>query len=829
MARGRSHREIPVEELRWRLDPSTLPFETTEELEPTLDLIGQARALEAFRFGVEMEKSGYNVFVTGLAGSEKNHSIERILKQMMKKDRIPDDLCYVNNFEKLEAPLLIRLPAGTGREFKSDSDALLEQLKANVPALFESEDYLNMKKDILEKYEEQGKKFFREIGNKVKEEGFALVEMQIGPVKRPIVMPIIEEKPVHIDQIEAMVEAGNFPREKFDKMKRKQAELTDQIDRVFLEMRDMDREVRKKLEEMDRYLFLKSVAEPINALKTKYKAKAVSEFLDSMVEDMASNLDMFKQKPQPIPGMQFPQGMEADQFQPYQVNLFVDNSECKTPPIVIESFPTYKNLFGSIERVVDRTGVWRTDFSRIKAGSFIQANGGYLILNLMDAIQEPGVWPSLKRALKTDSYELQSYDPFFLFTTTGLKPEAIDIDVKVIMVGDLRAYNILYHYDPDVPRIFKIRADFDPVMDLKDEAIDQYSGFIRRKVEEEKLRPFHRTAVAAIIEHSVRLAGRKDKLTTHFHQITDLLLEADLLAKRENAEVVRDIHVEGAIDARIYRSNMFEEKIQEMIDRGTLMIDTDGAVVGQVNGLSVYDLGDYAFGKPTRITATTSMGRAGIINIEREADLSGSTHNKGMLILAGYLREKYAQDKPLTVSASIAFEQSYSGVDGDSASSTEIYALLSSLAEVPIRQDLAVTGSVNQHGEVQPIGGVNWKIEGFFACCKAKGLTGKQGVLIPHTNIEDLQLGKEVIEAVERKQFHLYPVETIDEGIEILTGKTAGKRNAKGVYAKDTINDLVNRKLESLAKGLVEFGKEEEQPETKGKKRAARKKPEDKE
>ncbi|MBI4774348.1 MAG: AAA family ATPase [Deltaproteobacteria bacterium] len=828
MARGRSYKEIPVEELRWRLDPSTLPFETTEELEPTSDLIGQKRALEAFRFGVEMEKSGYNIFVTGMTGSEKNHAIERLLKQMIMKDRIPDDLCYVNNFGKIEAPQLIRLPAGTGGEFKSDSDALLEQLKVNVPMLFESEDYLNMKKDILEKYEEQGKKFFKEIGNKVKDEGFALVEMQIGPIKRPVVMPMIEDKPVHIDQIEAMVEAGNFPKEKFDKMKRKQAELTDQIDRVFLEMRDMDREVKKKLEEMDRYLFLKSVADPINALKAKYKIKTVTHFLDSMIEDMASNLDIFKQKQQYMPGIPIPQAVESDPFQPYQVNLFVDNSECKTPPIIIESYPTYRNLFGSIERIVDRTGVWRTDFSRIKAGSFIQANGGYLILNLMDAILEPGVWPSLKRALKTDRYELQSYDPFFLFTTTGLKPEPIEIDVKVIMVGDLRSYNILYHYDPDVPRIFKVRADFDPVMDRKDEAISQYSGFIRRKVEEEKLLPFHRTAVAAIVEHSVRLAGRKDKLSTHFHQITDLMLEADLLAKRENAETVRDAHVEAAIEARIYRSNMIEEKIQAMIDRGTLMIDTDGAVVGQVNGLSVYDLGDYAFGKPTRITATTSMGRAGIINIEREADLSGSTHNKGMLILGGYLREKYAQDKPLSVSASIAFEQSYSGVDGDSASSTEIYALLSSLAEVPIRQDLAVTGSVNQHGEIQPIGGVNWKVEGFFECCKAKGLTGKQGVLIPHRNTEDLQLKQDVIEAVKEKKFHLYPVETIDQGIEILTGMSAGNRDAKGAYPKGSINDLVNRKLESLAKGLAEFGKEAENKAA-GKKRTARKKPEDKE
>ena len=810
MAQEMKPRELSAEELKWRLDPDTLPFETTEQVEPLQGVIGQDRALEAFRFGVEIEKGGYNIFVTGLSGSNRMKVLERMIRDLVKKHAIPDDLCYVNNFQKPEEPKLIRLPAGLGREFKEDVDHLIEGLKTSVPQLFESEDYLNMKKDILEKYEEQGKKFFKEIGNRVKEEGFAMVEIQMGQLKRPMVMPIIDEKPVHIDQLEAMVEAGNFPREKFERIKRKQAELTDQIDRVFLEMRDMDRDVRKKLEEMDRYVFLKSVSEPINELKVKFKSDKVQEYIDAMIQDMADHLDIFKPKTQQQMMMPFGMTVEQDQYQPYRVNLFIDNAECSQPPIIVENFPTFRNLFGSIERVVDRTGLWRTDYSRMKAGSFIQANGGYLVLDLMDAVVEPGVWQSLKRALKASKYEVQSYDPFFLFTTSGLKPEPIDIEVKVVMVGDLRSYHILLTYDPDMKNIFKVRADFDSVMKREDKSIDEYVRLIRGKLEENRLRHVDRTGVAALLEHSVRMAGRREKLSAEFDDLTGILEEADVWAARDNSPIILGKHVDGALEGRIYRGNMIEEKLQELVTRGTLLIDTDGAVVGQVNGLSVYDMGDYAFAKPARITATTSMGRAGIINIEREADLSGSTHNKGVLILSGYLRNQYAQDKPLTMSASLAFEQSYGGVDGDSASSTEIYALLSSLAGVPIRQDLAVTGSVNQHGDIQPIGGVNWKIEGFYQCCKAKGLTGKQGVLIPSRNIEDLQLRDEVVQAVKDKKFSIYPVNNIDEGIEVLTGLPAGKRDKDGKFPEGSVNCLVDRKLLNLAEGLAAFGKEEE-------------------
>ncbi len=503
----------------------------------------------------------------------------------------------------------------------------------------------------------------------------------------------------------------------------------------------------------------------------------------------------------------------GDPFEQYAVNVLVDNGEQHGPPVIIEEYTTYRNLFGSIERIVDRSGVWRTDFSRIKAGSFVRANGGYLVLNLLDAIMEPGVWQSLKRALKSRKMEIQTYDPFYLFTTSSMKPEPIEMDIKVIILTDTYIYHLLQHYDEDVPKIFKVRADFDSTMDNTAESVAQFARFIRTQGAQHGLRPFDRSAVAALVEEAVRMGGRQEKMAASFPKLTDLLMEADYFAEQDGRGMVDGDDVDRALAARVHRSSRIEEKIQDMIDRGSIMIDTDGAKVGQINGLAVYSMCDMMFGKPSRITAATSMGKAGIINIEREAELSGSTHNKGMLILGGYLRKMFAQDKPLAVSASIAFEQSYSGVDGDSASSTEMYALLSSLANVPIKQGIAVTGSVNQNGEVQAIGGVNYKIEGFYACCKAKGLSGEQGVLIPEANVKDLMLKSEVVEAVREGRFHIWSVASIEQGIELLTGKKAGARRKDGTYPKGSIYALVDQRLKDLAQGMANFGKDEDKQE----------------
>ena len=812
-------RELTVDKLRWALDSTTLSFETTDDLKPLKEIIGQDRGLEAFRFGMGMEKQGYNVFVTGRAGSGRMSTVRKLLEEMSKKGRVPEDLAYVNNFKNIEAPILLRFKAGMGRNFKKDIHDLIESLKKEVPRLFESQDYLNRKKETMEDYEKKGKTFFKDLDAKVKEEGFTLVDLQMGQIKRPEVMPLVDGNPMHIDQVEALVEKGRFPKAEFEDLKKKEKSLREEISQIFLELRDLQKEIQQKIEEMDYLLFKKIAAEVAASLYEKYPDKSINAYLGDMLADMAENLNIFAERAQQpqqiIPVMP----TEGDSFQPYQVNLLVDNADQEAPPVNVESYPTYRNLFGSIERVVDRSGIWKTDFSKIKAGSFVKASGGYLVLNLLDALVEPGVWQALKRSLKTKKMEIQTYDPFYLFTTSGLKPEPIEIDTKVIVISDEYIYHLLLAFDDDVKKIFKVRADFNTSMDKNRDSIQQFGDFIKMRIDADGLRPFDRTAVAALIEEAVRMAGRQEKITTSFPSVADLIRESDYWAGQEDAAITKEKHVEEAIRAKIYRSGKIEEGLQEMIDRGTLMIDVDGEVVGQVNGLAVYDVGDYMFGKPSRITSTISMGRAGIVNIEREADMSGKTHNKGVLILTGFLREKFSQDRPLTMSASIAFEQSYGGVDGDSASSTEVYALLSSLSGIPIKQNIAVTGSVNQKGEVQAIGGVNQKVEGFYDCCIRLGLTGQQGVMIPDGNLKDLMLRKDVIGSVKKGEFHVYAVKTIDEGIEILTGKKAGKIKADGTYPKGSINYLVSEKLSSLAEGLKKFGDKEEENNKKGSKR----------
>jgi lon-related putative ATP-dependent protease len=807
--------EVSIEKLRWRLDPATLSFETTRDLKPLSEIIGQERGVAAFRFGINIDKPGYNVFVTGTAGSGRMATVKKLLEEMSRKDRVPNDLCYVNSFKNPESPVLIRLPGGSGPVFKKAVKNMVETLKKEIPQIFESQEYVNMKKEIMETHEKKAGSFFKTLDQKVKEQGFVVVDVQVGQFKRPTVMPLVDGNPMPMEQLEAMVEKGRFPKEEFEQIQEKHESLRNELDQIFLELKNLQRDVAEKLENMDRATFHKTATELTSVLIEKFPQQSIRTFLDDMIDDMADNLQIFgapKQMEIPGFGSLTP---ETDPFQPYEVNLLVDNSRQKSPPIIIEDYPTYRNIFGSIERIVDRRGVWRTDFSKIKAGSLMKANGGYLVINLRDAIMEPGVWQALKRALKSKKLEIQTYDPYYFFTTTGLKPEPIDLNVKVVVVADAYLYHLLGYYDEDLRKIFKVRADFDTAMNKTDQSIGKFAEFVKMVTNEENLKTFDRTAVAALVEQAVRMTGRQEKISTSFPAITDLIREADFWAGEDEKEVVSEQHVDQAIEDRIYRSNLIEEHIQEMIDRGTLLIDVEGSAVGQVNGLAVFSFGDYMFGKPSRITASTSMGRAGVINIERESDMSGNTHNKGVLILGGYLRKKYAQNKPLAMSASIAFEQSYSGVDGDSASSTEIYALLSSISEVPIKQNIAVTGSVNQNGEVQAIGGVNQKIEGFFDCCRHKGLNGHQGVMIPASNVKDLMLRKDVVEAVKEGRFRIYGVKTIDEGIEILTGIEAGNKLPDGGYPEGSINFLVDKKLVDLAEGIKKFGQAGEEKKKK--------------
>ncbi len=808
--------EVAVEKLRWRCPPESLPFKSTEELQACTEIIGQDRAVRAIRLGLEMDSLGYNIFIVGLVGTGRTTTIKCLLEEIDKTEKIPDDLCYVNNFKDPDQPLWACLPAGQGKVFKKDMDDFVEAMKNKIPLIFEGEEYQKQRREVVDKYRDQEKAVVKEFEGRAKKEGFSVVQVQMGPFTRPDVVPVVAGNPMALDQLENLVDQGQFPKETFDKLKAKYAELTTEMEQILKETRKVEKKIQDELVKLDKSAIAHLVEGGIGDIRERYKQPKIHTYLEEVKNSILNNPTRFTPKAETpqvsIPGLVMP--TPVDNFVDYQVNVLVDNSENKGAPVIIETSPTYRNLFGTVERSMDRMGgIWKTDFTKIKNGSLLRANGGYLVLNAIDVFTEPGVWIALKRTLRNRSLEMQSFDPFYLFASSGLKPEPVEVKVKVVMIGDAHLYDVLYNVDEDFKKIFKIRADFDSVMQRNEDSILQYATFIRRICKDESLLPFDRSGVAAVVEQGVRLAGRQKKLSAEFHRITDILREASYWAKKEKSNQVTEKHVDQAINESIYRKKMIEDKIQEMIEDGLMLIDSDGAKVGQVNGLSVYDTGEYAFGKPSRITVKTSMGRAGIINIEREAELSGRTHNKGVLILAGYLRGKFAQDKPLTLTASICFEQSYGGVEGDSASSTEVYAMLSSLAELPLRQDLAVTGSVNQNGEIQPIGGVNQKIEGFFDVCRARRLTGKQGVMIPHQNVGDLSLRKDVVEAVAGGKFHIYPVQTIDQGIEILAGVPAGEKNQDGSYPPGTVHDLVNRRLSELAKKMKAFEGEEERKE----------------
>lgn len=813
MAESKKIKEVPVELLRWTCNVDHLGFDTTKECEKSDGIIGQNRAVKAITLGLEIESPGYNIYVSGMTGTGKTTTIKNLLGQLELKKPIPGDICYVHNFKDADSPRVIIFPAGSGRKFQKDMDDLVAHLKKNIPLILESDEFKKESEETINAYRQKQKEIIREFNDRLLKENFQLVAFQMGPFTRQDIAPIVEGRPVPFEQLEALAEEDKFSREELEKIRQKLVEMRIELEGVMRETREIEREIRKQISILEHKYGSPAVTAQISDLRLRYgdSNEKVNGYLEEVREHILSNLKMFQEKeeeqqqqqalPFPVPQAQ------AKRFLEFKVNVLVDNSGTEKTPIIIETAPTFKNLFGTIEREVDRSGLWRTDFTHIKAGSLLRANGGYIVFDALEALIEPGVWTFLKRTLKSREMNMQPYDPFG-FVPSAIKPEPIPLDIKVIMIGDDYLYYLLYNLERDFKEIFKTKAQFDTEMPNSGESIREYVCLIKRIVDEEKLLDFDKKAVCAMVEYGVRLTGRQKKLSTRFSEIADLIRESHYWAKKDGSGVVSDTHVDKAYDEKIHRVSQIEEKIQELIDDGTIMIDTDDKFAGQVNGLSVYDMGEYAFGKPSRITAQTSMGRAGVINIEREAKLSGRTHDKGVLILEGYFRGKYAQNKPLTMSASICFEQSYGGVDGDSASSTEIYAILSSLSGLPLRQDIAVTGSVNQKGEIQPIGGVNQKIEGFFDVCKARGLTGRQGVMIPHLNIPELILRKDVVKAVAAGQFHIFPVKTVDEGIELLTGVAAGAADAAGKYPEGTVNDLVDKKLVSLAEGLKAFVEE---------------------
>lgn len=798
---GRHPFEVPVDLLRWHCNPLSLGIARIEEVTPLQEIIGQDRALRALQIGLDMKHAGYNVFVTGSTGTGRTTTIKQLLNRMADQPASLTDKCYVHNFHDPDSPLMIILPAGQGTAFKKDMAAFLTELMKAIPAVFDSRRYADQRKSTLGHFQDRQRSVLREFEKKVREKGFEVVQVQAGSGNRPEIAPIIDGNPASMDQMHARIEAGELTEEDFRRMIEQHAILEKQMDLVMREMRNIERKAKRSLDELNHKIVVPVVEELLEDLRQRYESPRVVSYLNDIERSIIDNVARFHPHEDPQQALMSLGGSkEEDEFLEYQVNVIVDNSTVNGVPVIIETNPRYKNLFGTIERVVDRNGVWRSDFTRIKAGSMLKADGGFLVMNALDALGEPGVYTALKRILRNRQIEIQSFEQGLFGASSALKPEPIDLNVKVIMIGDSAVYHTLYGMDDDFKKIFKIRADFDSEMTNDGKSISSYLSFIKSLCEREELLPFEVTGAAEVIEYGARLAGQQNKLSTRFSALADVLREASYWASREKAERVNATHVRQAIDERIERHRLVEEKIQEMIIDGSILIDSTGEKVGQVNGLSVYMLGETEFGRPTRITAKTAVGRGGIINIERESAMSGPTHNKGVLILSGYLRSQYAQNKPLVLSASIAFEQSYSGVDGDSASSTEIYAILSSLANLPLRQDIAVTGSVNQHGEIQPIGGVNQKIEGFFDVCNARGLTGKQAVIIPAQNVKDLMLRHDVVEAVRAGKYHIYAITGVDQGIGILTGKPAGVRGSSGKFTRGSVHARVDDVLHRFAR-----------------------------
>ncbi|MDD3619373.1 MAG: ATP-binding protein [Desulfobulbaceae bacterium] len=787
--------KLSPEQLRHEPAPSMFDFRSTEELEPLEIIIGQERALRSISFGVNIRSQGYHMYALGPVGTGKKTIIKKFLATDAESKSVPDDWLYVNNFSDSDNPKALRLPAGTGRELRDDLDRLVRELQTEVPKAFESSAYEQQLQESKNRLNQKSQELFENLEQKVKEAGFRLLQ---GPDGIGII-PVMGGEPVTQDQMKELDEATRQEFEKNGKI------LEEEIKNTMRRAQELQKEARKEVMEIDRKVVRQTIDHILNELKEKYADfDKVVAFLDAARANLLKDVTPFKhlKKIEEVPPeqRQFMSMMQEQvTFDEFRGNLIIDNSTTKGAPIVFEKNPTSANLLGRVE-YQGKFGALVTNFRMIKSGALHKANGGYLLLDAFELLTKPMAWEILKRALKNQEVVIESLEKAFGFMTTRtLEPEPIPLDIKVIVMGDPYLYYLLYNLDPDFPKLFKVKADFGSWTPWTDESARQYAQFIANLCREEKLNHFTPDGVSSIIGYSARLVSHQKKLITVFGLLADIIREASFWAEENNRSLVTAADVARAIDEKIYRSNRIEKTIQDMIEEETILIDTRDAVVGQVNGISVLSLGDYSFGKPSRITARTFVGSKGILSIDRETELGGPIHNKGSLILAGYLGGKYAGDVPLAFSASITFEQLYEGVEGDSASSTELYALLSSLSGLPIRQDLAVTGSVNQRGEVQAIGGVNEKIEGFFAVCKAKGFTGTQGVLIPASNVKHLMLRHEIVEEVRNGRFHIYAVATIDQGISLLTGTEAGKQQEDGTYPEGTVNHAVQLKILELA------------------------------
>ncbi|KAF0220360.1 MAG: peptidase S16 lon domain-containing [Geobacteraceae bacterium] len=802
--------KVPVEQLRWECDTNQFDFNTTDELHELEGTIGQQRALKSIEFGLDIKDNGFNLYVSGETGTGRNSSIRNLLKKRAKGEPHPHDWCYVYNFKDPDNPVSLVLSAGRGSELAKDMKELLDAVRADIPKALDSKEYETNKSHIIEGYQEKNGELFAVLEKEATEKEFALQRTVSGLV----MVPQKEGRNYTQEEYEAL------SKEEQKKLDEVGQELTDKLNDVLRQVRENEKATKDALAQLDRDLGLSAVGHHIDPLQEKYaESDKVVKYLESVKEDILLNLEDFKpQPPAPqIPGLRLPK--QEPSFERYEVNVLVDNKETAGAPVVFEANPTYNNLFGRIEHVMQMGGAAITSFTMIKPGALHRANGGYLILDAREVLTNPFSWDALKRCIRNGEIKVEDVlEQYRFMTVVSLKPEPVPLQAKIIMIGSPWIYYLLYYLEPDYRKFFKVKADFDSRISRNPEIMKDYALFVATHCKNEKLIPFDRSAVGGLLEYSSRLVEDQEKLSSQFMEIADLIREASYWAGKEQSPIVTRDFVKRAIEEKIYRSNRIEERMQEMFEEGTILVDTAGTEVGQINGLSVLTLGDYMFGRPSRVTARVYMGRAGMVNIEREVKLSGPIHDKGMMILSGYLGGKFAHDKPLSFSASICFEQSYEGVEGDSASSTELYALLSALSGMPLRQGIAVTGSVNQLGKVQPIGGVNYKIEGFYAVCKAKGLDGSQGVMIPKTNERHLMLKDEVVEAVRDGKFHIWSVETIDQGIEILTSVPAGERQEDGSYPEGTINHLVNKRLREMGESMKKFSapEKEEKKESEG-------------
>lgn len=786
---------------RYRIKPGDLTspcnikdfnFDTTSDLTPLKGIIGQERAVEALNFGLRMKKKGYNIFIAGLSGTGRSSYSNSITEKLAEEMPKPNDWVYVYNFKNADRPKALSMEPGLGAQFKKDIDTMIEQLKKEIPVVFSGTEYETKRNEVIREFQQKNQELLSQLNEIAKKHSFMFKESEHGL----ITIPLKEGRPM------TQEEYNNLTSEEMEGLRESSNELSLDTLETFNSLKHLEEQLRERIKKLDEGIGYGVINYFINKLIQRYgHRKQIVEYINELEADVVENIERFKKSAdaETVPNLLMMQ-MKSDEgfLNRYMVNLFIDNSGLDKAPIVNESNPTFYNLIGTIE-YKNEMGVYKTDFTQIKPGALHTANGGFLILNVKEILTQPYAWETLKRALKTGEINIESTNKMmgYLVTST-LKPEPIPLNIKVLLIGDTEIYHALYNMDEDFRKLFKIMADFDVEMKKDQENVYKMAKFIATHCHKEGLRDFDKTGVARVIEYSSRLADNQERLSSRFNQIVEILYESDAWAEMEKANLVSKEHVEKAIQQKIYRNSKYEEKLNEMFKEGTLLIDVEGEKVGQINGLVVMGTGEHSFGKPSRITVSTYKGKSGIINIEREVRKSGSIHDKGVLILSGYLGDKFAQEKPMSLSVSISFEQNYSMIDGDSASSTELYAILSSIAGVPIKQYIAVTGSVNQKGEIQPIGGVNEKIEGFFDVCKLKGFTERQGVIIPKQNVKNLMLKQEVIDAVESNQFHIYSIGHVDEGIEILTGIPAGSKKENGEYPKGSIYYLVSEKLKSL-------------------------------